>query len=119
MLLNALAGLAGVVNISSSAKIFQAGVKTQKLHTAQWGLDRIDQRTLPLDGTYRQELFTLEACCLWIYSLDHAAKHTCQHRHAWATTSCHEAANQHPTTFDDVCESTDLGQTAQQALDEA
>lgn len=60
----------GIVNVSSSARIFQAGIKLQKLHSAQWGLDRIDQRSLPLDSSYRYAcslLCKLDTCITCLF----------------------------------------------------
>ena len=39
-------------NSSGASQYMVAGVKTQKLHTAQWNLDRVDQTSPMLNQTY-------------------------------------------------------------------
>jgi subtilisin family serine protease len=38
---------------SAEAALGEVGVKLQRLQAAQWNLDRIDQRSVPLDQQYR------------------------------------------------------------------
>ncbi|KAK9868494.1 hypothetical protein WJX84_000258 [Apatococcus fuscideae] len=80
-----LRGLANVINISSSASLFVAGVKSQTLHTAQWGLDRIDQRNLPLDGIHKfgTSNSTGTGRGVTIYTLDSGVRKTHQEFMLW------------------------------------